>query len=142
MPRPKTADVLAEQLKPLWETMKGFEERLVKLENSPTTPTQLEGVKTPAAVEENPLQRQLVDEILNKHFSFRTEQEFGGIKLVILVPKKYSTASQGHWDMYGADERPSKPFASYEAEVMFRMHVESVFNGFNPDIKALIVNDR
>ena len=142
MPK-KTAEILADvavSLKNLTEEIKGIGDRVVKLE-SPKEPTP-QVVETSVEKVENPLHRNLVSEVLNKHFNFRIESEFSGTKLVILVPKKYSNASDSHWDTYGGDERPSKPFAAHEIEPMFRVHVEAVFNNFNPDTKALIVNDR
>lgn len=145
MPKTKTADVLtdvAASLKTLTDAVKGIEERLVKLEHPTDVKKEEPTPKVESVSVENPDHRKLVNEVLNKHFSFKTQSEFSGLRLVILVPKKYSNASDAHWSMYGADERPSKPFASHEVEPMFRVHLESVFNNFNPDIKALIVNDR
>ena len=156
MPKQKTADVLVDvavSLKNLTEEIKGIGDRVAKLEQTKESTTQVVepsvgGVEDPSVkvpegnIVENPLHRNLVSEVLNKHFNFRIESEFSGTRLVILVPKKYSNASDSHWETYGGDERPSKPFAAHEVEPMFRVHVEAVFNNFNPDTKALIVNDR
>ena len=141
---PKQSEVLvelAESLKTLTDTVKGIESRLDKLEK-PTDVKEPTPTVEVASVQENPLHRALVNEVLNKHFDFKVENDFSGTRLIILVPKKYSNASESHWETYGGDERPSKPFAAHEVEVMFRVHVEAVFNNFNPDEKALIVNDR
>lgn len=143
MPK-KTAELLAElaeSLKTLTDTVKGIESRLDKIEKptdvkEPTPPVEV------ASVQENPLHRALVSEVLNKHFDFRVENDFSGTKLVVSVPKKYSTASEAHWETYHADERPSKPLLAHEIEVGFKAHLEKVLSSFNPDEKALISLDR
>ena len=145
MPK-KTAEILeelAESLKALTEEVKGIGDRVVKLEKPEDKKSEVE--PTPKVVEssvENPLHRALVDEVLNKHFGFKVENDFSGTRLVILVPKKYSNASEAHWETYHEDARPSKPFLAHEIEVGFKGHLEKVLSNFNPDEKALVVNDR
>ena len=135
MPRPKTADVLA----PFVERLTALEQRVEALEK----PTDVKQEKKEVVlVEENPEHRRVVTEILNKDFNFLATQDFGGMRFAVLVPQKYSNASQAHWDMYHQDERPSRPFAPNEAEAAIKNHLETVFSNFNPDTKALIVNDR
>ena len=150
MPKTNTAEALAniaDSLKTLTETVSGIVSRVEKLEATELKKQEEPASKTEGATVseqpiENPEHRRLVNEVLNKHFKFRTETDFAGTRFIVLIPKKYSNAPQGHWDTYHADERPSKPFLPHEFEVGFRNHLEKVLSNFNPDEKALITMDR
>ena len=84
---PKQSEVLvelAESLKTLTDTVKGIESRLDKLEK-PTDVKEPTPQVEVASVQENPLHRALVNEVLNKHFDFRVENDFSGTRLVVSV---------------------------------------------------------
>ena len=140
---PKQSEILVElaaSLKALTDAVNGIDARVVSLEkpNKPEQPV-AQAVSTPVS----PEYRQLVDESLNKHFQFRIEP--GGnpsfFNFVLLVPKKYSNAPAGYWEMYKEDPRP-KVMSLHQVGILLKDHLEKVFNNFNPDTKALIVNDR
>ena len=157
MPPTKTEALLVplrEQLTALTDEVAGVKEvvvslgdRIKELEVKPapqaeaasvtTTEKPKAGVYSPNGFEG------LVASVLNNHFSCRIT---GGpnpafVTFTVSVPKKYSNASQAHWDMYKRDERV-KIIPVNEGEARVKEYLEQVFNNFNPDQKALIVNDR
>lgn len=143
MPKAKV-DVLAEfaeSLKTLTDAVKGIESRVSKLE-TPEPKAVEKPVSQTVNTSVSPFQKQ-IDNILNKNFTFRLEDSENPAMLnfVLLVPKKYSNASDSHWEFYHEDARP-KAMSIREADIALKEHLERVLSNFSPDAKALIFNDR
>ena len=87
--------------------------------------------------------RMLADNTLNKSFEVRVNplSDDPAFDLIISVPKKYSNAPAGHWEMYKADER-HKVISYADGMNGVRQFCEQVFNNFSTETKTTIIQDR
>lgn len=85
----------------------------------------------------------VVHNMLNQDFGIEVEHAFDmpGFWFKIIVPKKYSTASEEYFKLYGRDIRP-KLIQNADGLDGAKQWVERVWNSFNPDYKSMIVQDR
>lgn len=85
----------------------------------------------------------LVNTTLNKHFKITINplSDSPAFQFNVIVPDKYSSASEEYKKMYKADIRP-KVITYTEGVVGVRDWLLRVYNSFNPTIQALIVADR
>ena len=145
---------MAESLKPIVETLERIEMRLEKLEFSekvvkkpidPSFPSpEIEpDSKESKPAPENPEFRGLVDKILNKHFTFEIEPDSNPsfFTFVLLVPRRYSNADGGTWDLYHKDARP-KGIPANDPMPILEEHLKMVLRNLGPEIGALVINDR
>lgn len=128
-------DKILEQLKSNQTPSRTFE---VPLQDNVTTSTK-EASQVPVPME----YQKLVEEILNSAFGVevRPKSDAPAFDFVIRVPRKYSNAPPGHWDMYKCDERV-KMLAYSDGLLGVKDWCERVFNNFNQETKTIIVNDR
>lgn len=85
----------------------------------------------------------LVNTILNKDFGVEISYPSDGVgfNFAILVPKKYSNASEPHWLTYGEDRR-NKVIQNAFGINGVREYLELVYNNFGLETKSQIVADR
>lgn len=150
MPKIKTAnkkDPVLEALVALNNTISRLEERLDILEKpsvqEESLPIQTEEMSDPVPVEF----RQVVDEVLNKFFEIRIKngakisENVDGFILTIVVPDKYSTATEFQKQSVGGDLRVKAiPYALREIGV--REWCDKVWKTFTSDIQGQIVEDK
>lgn len=87
--------------------------------------------------------RELVDTLLNKDFGIDISYDgtTAAFDFAILVPKKYSNASQPHWDTYKEDRRSRMIQNAYGANGV-REWVLKVYENFPQETQSAITYDR
>ena len=148
VPKKKTEEVLAEvnkSVSDLVDIVRGVADRVSSLEKAPVTQVTPAIFETPSVISDsgNPKIRHFLDSILNKRFGFRVESSVNpaSFKLIVLVPKEYSDAPQGYWDMYHEDPRQAEVDIA-RGDDGIKECIERVFGLFNPSIQGLIIADR
>ena len=146
MAPPKTADLIAEvnkSISDLVDVVRSINERVGKLETKPIAPENVVGTEPVKEVLVPQEYRDLVDRWLNKRFGVRIAASVNPMEFIfsILVPKEYSSASDGHWQMYHEDARQTKIEVILK-DTQLKEHCEKVFNSFDPSIQGLIIADR
>ena len=86
--------------------------------------------------------RELVNTLLNKHFEIDINYTGAdSFEFSILVPKKYSNASEAHWQTHKEDRRTKVIQAAYGANGV-REWVTKVYENFPDTTKSAITYDR
>lgn len=153
MPKKKTSDVTSQEikqdelllevakgLKSLTDKVNGIEEQLAKKDDTEKKPAEKTVDSSVGVTQEI---RTLIDNVLNKEFKAELGRSDNPAFLAfrIFVPRKYSNASQAHWDLYDSDERV-KNIIPAEALKEIQSYLDLVFKNFNPDVQARIALDR
>ena len=86
--------------------------------------------------------RGIVDQVLNKSFDIHLDGVGGGFKFSLIVPNRYSSLNaEQRRQSFGFDVR-SRVIDTAEGENGVKSWCETVLNSFNPEMRALIVNDQ
>lgn len=87
--------------------------------------------------------REVVDSVLNRYFGIRLlpRADAPMFEFTIVVPDKYSQATDEQKRMVGGDIRP-KVLTLADGVNGVRLWAETVFKNFNPEIRGQIVEDR
>lgn len=87
--------------------------------------------------------QEAVNTILNSNFKVEIDypDDSPTFMFSILVPKKYSNASDPHWLMYGEDRR-SRVVNNADGPAGVKAWVQKVYDNFDMETKAKITSDR
>mgnify|MGYP001565148873 CR=1 FL=1 len=150
MPKVSTNEELLKAVVALNNSVSKLDERLVALENPAVNPVVEEVVPIQVEEDSDPVPfefRQVVDEVLNKFFEVRVKngakisENVDGFVFSVVVPDKYSTASEFQKQSVGGDLRVKAiPYALREIGV--REWCDKVWKTFNEDIQGQITEDR
>ena len=150
---PKTKDNVLEAIISLNNIISKLDERLVKLETPPTDAVSADVTSTGTTqVEESdpvPFEfRQVVDEVLNKFFEVRVKNgakisdNVDGFVLTIVVPDKYSTATEYQKQSVGGEDIRVKAIPYSLREIGVKEWCDKVWGTFNEDIQGQITEDK
>lgn len=149
---PKKNEIEAENKK-LKEELETLKLAVVEIRSQVKTPSVADAIPTPkiAAKEwteptSEPVPAdyvKVVEAMLNSEFRVRvnSDSHIPGFWFTVVVPKKYSLASEEYLKVYHEDIRPTLIQYSDGIDGV-KLWIEKVWNTFNPDYKAMIVSER
>ena len=87
--------------------------------------------------------RDLVDRALNGKFGIRLEPCVNPLEFLfaILVPKEYSSVSDGHWQMYKEDARQRR-IEVVAKDAQIKEHLDKIFNSLDQVVQQMVISQR